>query len=136
MLTPLHWNTLRALMDRLIPADDFPGAWEAGVGDFLERQLESDLRSQAEPLRQGLEALEAEAQAWGGASFAALEASAQDALLGRVEAGQVRASWPVDPAGFFRAMTEQVSLGYYGDPTNGANRGRMAWRMIGFGPRA
>ena len=36
--------TLRALVDRLIPADDFPGGWEAGVGDYLEGQFERDLR--------------------------------------------------------------------------------------------
>ena len=36
--------TLRAMVDRLIPPDDFPGGWEAGVGDYLARQLSGDLR--------------------------------------------------------------------------------------------
>jgi hypothetical protein len=33
-------------MDRIIPPDDFPGAWEAGVGDYLAGQFERDLQFQ------------------------------------------------------------------------------------------
>lgn len=135
MLTPPHWNTLRALMDRLIPPDDFPGAWEAGVGDYLARQFERDLRPQLEMYRLGLEALEAEAQASAGIGFAALDIPAQDAVLRRIETGQVTAPWPVDPAGFFRLVTEHVMEGYYSDPGNGGNRDSIAWRMIGFEAR-
>jgi len=135
MLTPLHWNTLRALMNRIIPQDDFPDAWEAGVGDYLAHQFELDLRPQLEIYRLGLEALEAEAQASAGTGFARLDASAQDAILGRIETGQVILSWPVDPSGFFRAVTEHVMEGYYSDPGNGGNRDSMAWRMIGFETR-
>lgn len=50
---------MRALMNRIIPPDDFPGAWEAGVGDYLARQFELDLRPQFEMYRLGLEALHA-----------------------------------------------------------------------------
>ena len=32
-------ETLRAVVDCLIPPDDFPGAYEAGVCDYLERLL-------------------------------------------------------------------------------------------------
>lgn len=30
---------LRAFLDRVIPADDFPGASEAGCGEYLRRLL-------------------------------------------------------------------------------------------------
>ena len=32
-------------MDRLIPPDEDPGAWDAGVGDYLAAQFENDLAS-------------------------------------------------------------------------------------------
>jgi hypothetical protein len=48
MLTATHWNTLRSLMNRIIPQDDFPDAWEASVGDYLMRQFERDLHAQVE----------------------------------------------------------------------------------------
>ena len=132
MLTPLHWNTLRSMMNRIIPQDDFPDAWEAGVGDYLARQFERDLRSQVENYRLGLETLEAESQAFAGKGFTELDTSAQDLILSRLESGQVTLSWPLNPAEFFHMVIAHVMEGYYSDPGNGGNRDSIAWRMIGF----
>jgi hypothetical protein len=132
MLTEAQRATLRALIDRLIPADDFPGGWDAGVGDYLDRQFAGDLSDVVDLYRSGLDALEVEARATVGVSFAALAPDAQDELLRRVEAGDVATDWPVDPAEFFRAAAEHAAEGYYGDPGNGGNRDGVSWRMIGF----
>ena len=132
MLTADHWNTLRSLMNRIIPQDDFPDAWEAGVGNYLARQFERDLRTQVEIYRLGLEALEAEAQASAGKEFTDLDTSAQDVLLSRIESGQVDLSWPVNPTEFFHTVIEHVMEGYYSDPGNGGNRDSISWQMIGF----
>ncbi len=131
-LSPLHWNTLRALMNRIIPADNFPDAWKAGVGDYLTRQFAHDLSPQLETYRAGLEALEAEARAFTGKSFSELETAAEDEILSCLETGQVALSWQVDPAKFFHMVIEHVMEGYYSDPENGGNRDAIAWRMIGF----
>ena len=143
MLSTDQQTTLHALMDRIIPPDEDPGAWEAGVGDYLARQFEGDLRGSLALYRAGLDALEAEAQASGPVSgpaggvtrFAALPALEQDALLKRIEAGQVVHTWPVDPAGFFQTVVQHVNEGFYSDPGNGGNRDAVAWRMIGYVPR-
>ncbi len=135
MLTSNHWNILRSLMDRIIPQDDFPDAWEAGVGNYLARLFERDLRSQVETYHLGLEALEAESQAFAGKGFTELDTSAQDVILSRLEAGQVTLSWLVNPTEFFHMVIEHVMEGYYSDPGNGGNRDSIAWRMIGFKSR-
>ena len=132
MLTTQQTATLRAAVDRIIPPDEFPGGWDAGVGVYLERQLQHDLRPQLDTYRAGLDALEAEALAVAGLNFAALDPPAQDALLARVEAGDVRTVWPVAPALFFSMLVDHAMEGYYGDPGNGGNRDAIAWRMIGF----
>jgi len=132
MLTSQNWHTLHALMDRIIPPDDFPGAWAAGVGDYLTGQFERDLRSQVEAYQLGLEALEAEALAVMGAGFIVLDVAAQDTLLSRVERGEVMAAWSGEPAGFFQMVIMHVMEGYYSDPGNGGNWDKVAWRMIGF----
>lgn len=119
-------------MDRIIPPDEFPGAWDAGVGDYLARQFERDLRSQVEAYQLGLAALEAEAMAVRGTGFAVLDAAAQDRLLSRMEKGEVIAVWPVNPATFFQTVVTHVMEGYYSDPGNGGNRDGVAWQMIGF----
>jgi hypothetical protein len=47
-------RTLQALVDRIIPPDDYPSAWQAGVGNFLQGILEKDLKDRARPgLRDG-----------------------------------------------------------------------------------
>ena len=123
---------MRALMNRIIPSDDFPSAWEAGVGDYLARQFERDLQSQLETYRLGFEALDAEALNVAGKGFGELDASVQDSILRHVENGQVTAAWSVDPVQFFRTVTEHVMEGYYSDPGNGGNRNSISWQMIGF----
>ena len=132
MLTSNHWNILRSLMNRIIPQDDFPDAWEAGVGNYLASQFERDLRSQVETYHLGLETLEAESQAFAGKGFTELDTSAQDVILSRLEAGQVLLSWRVNPTEFSHMVIEHVMEGYYSDPGNGGNRDSIAWRMIGF----
>ncbi len=132
MLTESQQATLRALVDRIIPADDFPAGWEAGVGEYLDRQLAGDLCHLVDWYRAGLDALEAEAGATTGVAFTALAPAAQDELLRRVEKGDVVTDWPVDPAAFFSAAAEHAAEGFYGDEGNGGNRDGVSWRMIGF----
>lgn len=136
MFTEHQHETLRALIDRIIPADDFPGGWDGGVGTYLERQFSRDLRPLLTMYRAGLDALDAEARAVGGAGFAALAPDAQDALLESVEQGDVATPWPIDPEKFFRAVVMHAAEGYYSDPGNGGNRDGLAWQMIGFEVRA
>jgi hypothetical protein len=123
--------TLRALANRIIPPDAFPGGWEGGVEGYLRRQLAGDLRHLVATYRAGLDALDAEARAMG-SPFAALSPAEQDRLLAQVEQGAVAAPWPVDPAEFFRVAVAHAAEGYYSDPGNGGNSNGAAWRMIGF----
>jgi hypothetical protein len=132
MLTQSQRATLRAFVDRLIPADDYPGGWDAGVGDYLDRQFAGDLSHVLDTYRAGLDSLDTEARATAGIGFVELDPAAQDDLLGRVERGEVAADWSVDPAEFFCAAAEHAAEGYYGDPANGGNRDGVSWRMIGF----
>lgn len=132
-MTEAHWRVFRAVMDRVVPADDFPGAWDAGTGEYLRRQFERDLRHLVPLYCLGLEAIDAEARARHGAVFVALSAAVQDTLLRDVEAGRVVAFWPVEPGRFFRMLVEHVQEGFYADPGNGGNRDAVVWRMIGYG---
>jgi hypothetical protein len=132
MLTETQLTTLRAALDRIIPPDDFPGAWEAGVGDYLLRQLAGDLAPLLETYRAGLDWLDYEALSVSGRPFADLAPASQDELLRRIEGGEAQAPWPIDAQQFFRTLCEHAAEGYYSDPGNGGNRDGVAWRMIGF----
>lgn len=132
MLTETQLATLRAALDRVIPPDDFPGAWDAGVGDYILRQLAGDLAPLLETYRAGLEGLHYESLSASGRPFAELTPESQDLLLGRIERGEAQAPWPTDAQQFFALLCEHAAEGYYSDPGNGGNRGGAAWRMVGF----
>ena len=132
-LTPAQWVTLEAVANRIIPPDDFAGAWQAGVGDYLSRQLDlGDLQDQVVVYRTGLDALEQETLVSEQQSFHVLQSDQQDGLLSRIEHGHVAAAWPLDPVWFFQMLVTHTMEGFYADPGNGGNREEISWRMIGF----
>ena len=114
------------------PRTSFPGGVEAGVCDYLLRQLGADLAHLEADYPRFVDALNAEAQAAHGMGFAALGDAQQDNLLTRVEQGEVRADWPLDAASFFAQFAEHCAEGFYSDPGNGGNRDGVSWRMIGY----
>ena len=122
MLNNLQLQTLQSAVDRIIPADDYPSGWEAGVGDYLARLLICEPQFEA-VYENGMDALEAEAQAAFGMAFTTLTPDSQDALLTRLEAQ----SKP-----FFRLLVEQAMEGFYADPGNGGNKDGRSWEMIGY----
>jgi hypothetical protein len=116
---------LRALLDRLIPADDFAGAVAAGVDDYVLRMLAGDLAPRLPAVSAGLRDLDSAAAARHGREFAALSASEQDLLLQDMGSGSA----------FFNLMVTLAAEGYYADPGNGGNRDRVSWKMVGYDPR-
>jgi hypothetical protein len=131
-LTELQQRILRAVLDRVIPPDDYAGAWDAGVGDYLALQFQRDLAPQVEVYRAGLDGLEAEAKARFQSSFTDLTDAHQDTILSHIEAGEVLTSWPVPPMPFFELLVNNTAEGYYSEPQQGGNRGAVSWTMTGF----
>lgn len=132
MLEESQLSCLEALLDTIIPPDDFPGAVEAGVGEYLLRQFEGDLAALLPTYQRWLRDLDAEARAGWGKSFAELDADERTSLLERVEQADVATDWSLEPASFFRQVVEHCAEGYYSDPANGGNRDGVGWRMIGY----
>ena len=131
-LTEQQQQTLRAAVDRIIPPDDYPGAWQSGVGDYLARQFEGDLCLVFDDYRNGLTALDAEALARFQQSFGKLSEEDRDHVLGLVEAGEVLTTWDVAPCHFFNLLVRTTAEGFYSEPEQGGNRNAASWKMIGF----
>jgi gluconate 2-dehydrogenase gamma chain len=133
VLTAAEAATLTAACDRIIPPDEDPGASQAGVVVFVDRQLATRQKKQLGFWRAGLRGLDAAARRRHGKEFAELTEDAQVALLQETQAGAgEKADWgEVDPGDFFRQLRWFTMMGFYGDPRHGGNRDRVAWRMIG-----
>ena len=142
---------------RLIPADELgPGAVEAGVPLFIDRQL-AGAYGRAErwymqgPWAPGLPtqgyqtrltpaglyraAIKAVDAAVGreqsGARLAALAPDAQDDVLRRLEKGEFALDG-VDAKAFFAQLLQNTLEGFWSDPIYGGNRGMAGWKLIGF----
>jgi gluconate 2-dehydrogenase gamma chain len=159
---PSEWEFVLTAVSRLIPADGAgPGAIEAGVPEFIDRQMELpyghgsffylngpfhpdspatlgyQLRyTPREIYRLGIADANAAARAGHGMEFARLEAARQDEFLESMEKGLL--GFPTVPASaLFDQLLENTREGYFSDPIHGGNRDMVAWRWIGFpGARA
>ena len=131
-LTEHQQQTLRAAVDRIIPPDDYPGAWQSGVGDYLMHQFDGDLRPVFDEYCTGLTALDAESLARFQQSFSQLSEEDQDHVLGLVEGGEVLTTWDVAPRVFFNLLVRTTAEGFYSEPEQGGNRNAASWKMIGF----
>lgn len=114
-----RFETFRAVLDRIIPADDFPSATDNGVDRFILALWNAGLIADPDAIKQGLLDLDERAST----VFEALPSDEQDHLLAKCEA---------EP--WFRAVCELAAEGFYADPANGANPGAISWQMIGYRP--
>jgi len=157
-----EWAFIQAAVARLIPADDTgPGAIEAGVPEFIDRQMDAAFGHAAiwymqgpfvesppefgyqgklpprDVYRAGIEACDAHCKkTFDGKAFAQLDAGQQDQVLKGLESGDV-AFDSVSAKTFFGFLLQNTKEGYLSDPIHGGNKNAAAWKMIGFpGARA
>lgn len=159
---PEEWAFIKAAVARLIPSDDTgPGAIEAGVPEFIDRQMEGGFGQASlwymqgpfvpssplfgyqgkmlprEVYRAGIAATDAWCrQNRGGKRFADLDAATQDEVLKGLEGETIRFA-DVGGKDFFGFLLQNTKEGYFSDPIHGGNKDAAAWKMIGFpGARA
>jgi gluconate 2-dehydrogenase subunit 3-like protein len=128
----MNTQILRAVVDCVIPADEFPSAYEAGVCDYLLKLFETDLRDEAEFFTTGLDSIELEACARFGEPFVTLTPAQQGITLEAIQLGDVITSWQISTQRFFEMLVCTTAEGFYSDPQQGGNRGAISWTMTGF----
>ena len=133
--TQEEWPTLKAICDRIVPQPkDRPPVPVAAMIDDKMRNNKLDgyrnakLPKMQEAWRRGLHALDEEARTRCGARFHLISAAEQDALLKKMEQGELHhPAWgDMPPKLFFgQRMTHEIVAAYYSHPTS--------WNEIGFG---
>jgi gluconate 2-dehydrogenase gamma chain len=126
-------QTADAICERLIPADQDPGASDTGVVNFLDLQLMGPYKRFRAGYRQGLKSVNQMSLERYGHRFAELSAEKQDAILKDLEQGAAAGeAWKeISSKDFFALILGHTMQGYYGDPRHGGNRGRASWKMVG-----
>lgn len=149
---------IEAAVARLIPNDPVgPGAVEAGVPFFLDRQLagpfgrgdhyflggpwpkgapEQGYQSRFSPAqlyRAAIAAIDQYVHAtFRHAAFTGLATADQDKVLKGLESGAIALGGGVDSKTFFAMLLQNTKEGYFSDPIYGGNKDMGAWKMIGF----
>jgi gluconate 2-dehydrogenase gamma chain len=145
---------IEAAVARLIPTDEHPGAIEAGVPNYIDKQLGGAwgggerlyMSGPWEPTRPGLgyqlpltpgelfhtaiKAINAE-QSKSDKAFWELSVDQQDEFLHKLEAGGVDLNG-VPSEVFFSQLWEMTREGFFSDPVYGGNKDMVGWKMIGF----
>ena len=126
-------DSLSAICEQIIPRDDAPGATDAGVIHFIDRQLGGRLKRHQVTYRRGLEAFRQTVLVTFKAPFTDLSAEQKFELLRRLEAGKTPKELWSDPSAqqFFRLVVSHTMQGFYGPPRHGGNRGYASYRMLG-----
>jgi choline dehydrogenase-like flavoprotein len=132
-LSPAAERSLRGIVDRMLPADDFPSGWESGLDRFLDGILRTEPAARLDWIAPGIAALDAEAGLRAeGMTFADLGEAEQDDLLAALASGTSRAAWPMPAQDFVDLFARLCAQGFYGDPGNGGNRDAVSWDMVGY----
>jgi gluconate 2-dehydrogenase gamma chain len=160
---PTEWDFLHAAMDRLIPRDHLgPGAVDAGVPEFLDRQMQlpyglghlwymdGPFVTDAPPelgyqlklaprdiYRTGIAAVNAYCIRTLGHAFSELDEPSRDKVLLGLEKGTITLGDAVPPKIFFSLLLDNTREGFLSDPMYGGNKNMIGWKFAGFpGARA
>ncbi len=153
---------VKAAVARLIPGDALgPGALEAGVPEFIDRQMQTPygvaatwymqgpFHPDADPslgyqlplkpqevYRLGIAEANHFAVKQHGKPFHKLSGEHQDSLLELMESGKADFS-KLPSRAFFAMLLQNTREGFFSDPLHGGNQGLVGWTLIGFpGARA
>ncbi|MDR0214627.1 MAG: gluconate 2-dehydrogenase subunit 3 family protein [Comamonas sp.] len=157
-----EYRFVQSAVARLIPKDELgPGALEAGVPEFIDRQMDTpyaagsnwymqgpfqpdvapemgyQLRlSPREIYRLGIAAANQWCNKNLGKAFAELSTADQDKALSAMEHG-AQGFDSLPSATFFAMLWGNTKEGFFSDPLHGGNKDMVGWKLIGFpGARA
>ncbi|WP_029686490.1 gluconate 2-dehydrogenase subunit 3 family protein [Tatumella saanichensis] len=160
--TAEEYAFIKAAVGHLIPADDRgPGALEAGVPEYIDRQMNTPYATGATwymqgpftpdapktlgyqlPLvprqiyRLGIADANTYSQQQHQKVFADLSAEQQVSLLKAFESGDAKFS-QLPSSLFFSYLLQNTREGFFSDPIHGGNQGLVGWKLINFpGARA
>lgn len=153
----LEWAFVNAACARLIPSDALgPGAIEAGVPEFIDRHMQTGYAAgdiwylqgpfhEAGPefgyqgklpprdiLRVGISALDNWCKGqYAGKRFSELPGSEQEAILKKIEAGEIKTEG-VPSKVFFSHLLNETLYGFFSDPQYGGNKDMIGWKLVGY----
>ena len=124
--TPNGAKLIEIIANVLIPPDEFPGAGDAGVVYYIDKQMQGPLKYKLEVWRAGLLTFSSVAKhQFEGRSFLLLKPEEQKRFIDGIAAGNVPALRPI-----FDLIYDLTLQGYFGSPQHGGNLQQASWKML------
>lgn len=115
--SPDQAEEIEAIAAQIIPADETPGAREAGVIRFIDRNLVEFETDRQPDYIAGLGMLAEKA----GGRFTNLDSARQIEVLRALEKSE-----------FFGLVRQHTIMGFFSNPQYGGNLNKIGWKLIGF----
>lgn len=121
-----------AFCEQIIPKDESPGATDAGVIHYIDRQLSDVFHYDQETYRTGIRKLQTYCSGRYSVKFEQLPPEDQVALMETMEANQLtETEWTEGkPSDFFNLVLSHTMQGFYGSPIHGGNKNYMSFEML------
>ena len=136
-----------AIVEQIIPTDEWDGAKAAGVTNYIDKQLVGPYLRFQEKYRKGLAAMVISCEELYKKQFGELSWDEQTAFLKKMESGELSGllqsgsirqekqettPW-VDSLDqeFFGLVRNHTMQGFYGSPRHGGNKNYVSYRMVG-----
>lgn len=110
--SPEDYKLVERLTEIIIPADDTPGAREAGVSEFIDFMVWSDPTLQ-KPFRDGIAWMNRRAGTLQDGAFLSLDRARQDAILTELAYKDHFVDGTEEGRAFFHLVREYTLMGYY-----------------------
>ena len=127
---PAQAAAVEAVTDQIIPADDQPGAKQAGVVHYIDLLLTGVRKDLGPAYIQGIQHLETLAHEMNGKAFAEQPFAGQTKVLEKLEHDQTPITKGMNGGEFFGLMRRHSLEGFFGDPDH--DRSSVGWKVLGF----
>ena len=126
-------SLLDAIVEQIIPTDDYPGGKWANVSNYIDKQLSTYYSHLRDAYHNGLAAIQQTVMEMHHQRFESLSFAEQTAILEKMEAGNFSGEyWKSNsPSGFFSVLIDHSMQGFYGSQIHGGNREYISYRMLG-----
>ena len=124
--------TITAFSEQIIPADEFPGATEAGVINFIDKQLTGPYTRFQATYRNGIATINQVSFNLYKKPFYELSWNDQTLFMEKMEAGQFPESqWnELNQRTLFNLFLDHSMQGFYGSPRHGGNKNYVSYKMM------
>jgi gluconate 2-dehydrogenase gamma chain len=126
---PEQRRTFEAASWRILPSDQDPGAKEANVVEYVDRELaRPEFSTLKKIVLAGLVGLDRFADKRGSKPFTDLRPEEQDEVIAQVQKASERGQ------DFIKFLVYLTLEGFVCDPMYGGNQGGVGWNFIGYAP--